>query len=385
MARPIYLDNHATTRVDPRVLEAMLPTFTEAYGNAGSTAHAFGWEARAAVERARTQLAELLGVESSGVVFTSGATESNNLAILGALPADPSGSRVVTATTEHPSVLDTCASLRARGAELTVLPVDAQGRLDPGELERALERPAALVSLMAANNEIGTIQPVAELSAVCRVRGVVFHTDAAQAVGRVPVDLSRWGADMLSLSGHKFYGPKGVGALVLRPGTSLPSLRPQQHGGGQEGGRRPGTSNVHGIVGLGAAAAIAKEELGEESARIRALRDLLESGLREGLGGLVVNGHPSNRLPGNLSLSFPDLDAEALLLALPRLAVSAGAACSTGDPRPSHVLSAIGCSAETARSTLRFGLGRFTTREEIEEVIPAVVAAARELGGAAAV
>ena len=385
MPRPVYLDNHATTRVDPRVVERMLPTFAESYGNAGSTSHAFGWEAKGAVDAARASLASLLGARPEEIVFTSGATEANNLAILGALPLRAEGRRVVTAATEHHAVLDACLALRERGAEVVVLPVDGLGRVDPAALERALEEPAALVSIMAANNEIGTIQPIAELAAICRARGVPLHCDAAQAVGRVPVDVKDWGVDLLSLSGHKFHAPKGVGALFVRRGPGAPRLKPQQHGGGQEGGLRPGTLNVHGLVGLGAAADLCAAELSEEGPRIAALRDRLQAGLEESLDGLRVNGDPAARLPGNLSLTVDGVEAEALMTALPGFAFSAGSACSSAAARPSHVLTAIGLEAGQARSTLRFGLGRFTTEEEIERVLAALIAAIRELRGAAPV
>jgi len=302
MARPIYLDNHATTRVDPRVLEAMLPTFAESYGNAGSGSHAYGWEAKAAVDRAREQVAVLLNAEPEEILFTSGATESNSLAILGGVDRDATGQRVLTVATEHHAVLDSCGALR----------------------------------------------------------------DAAQAVGRIPVDVKASGVDLLSLSGHKFHGPKGVGALYLRRGAGAPSLRPQQHGGGQERGLRPGTLNVHGIVGLGAAAEIATTELETESQGIAKLRDQLQGLLTEALEEVAVNGHPTLRLPGNLSMRFEGVEAEALMLALPDLAVSAGSACSSGDTKSSHVLLAAGCSEEQARSSIRFGLGRFTTEDEIE-------------------
>ncbi len=366
MARPIYLDNHATTRVDPRVLEAMLPTFAESYGNAGSGSHAYGWEAKAAVDRAREQVAVLLNAEPEEILFTSGATESNSLAILGGVVRDATGRRVLTVATEHHAVLDSCGALRERGAEVLVSPVDERALVDMAGLREELERGVAFVSVMTANNEVGTLQPIAEIASLCRERGATFHTDAAQAVGRIPVDVKASGVDLLSLSGHKFHGPKGVGALYLRRGAGAPSLRPQQHGGGQERGLRPGTLNVHGIVGLGAAAEIATTELETESQGIAKLRDRLQGRLTEALEAVAVNGHPTLRLPGNLSMRFEGVEAEALMLALPDLAVSAGSACSTGDTKPSHVLLAAGCSEEQARSSIRFGLGRFTTEDEID-------------------
>jgi cysteine desulfurase len=371
MARPIYLDNHATTRVDPRVLEATLPSFCESYGNPGSGSHAFGWEAKAAVDLAREQLALLLGAQPQEIVFTSGATESNSLAILAALPADASGLRVLTAATEHHAVLDTSLELRGRGAEVVALPVDEQGLVRMDRLEEELARGAALVSIMSANNETGTLQPVEEIAALCRKAGAVFHSDAAQAVGRVAVDVSSSGVDLLSLSGHKFHALKGVGALYVRSGGA--KLRPLQHGGGQERGLRPGTLNVHGIVSLGAAAEISRQELPEESLRIAALRDRLQARLFDELEGLVVNGHPERRLPGNLSVAFEGVESEALMLAMPDLAVSAGSACSSGKTSPSHVLLGMGLSEERAKSTLRFGLGRFTTEYEIDRAGARVV------------
>lgn len=382
MTLPVYLDNHATTPLDPRVLEAMLPYLGPRFGNAGSQSHAFGWAAAEAVAAARERVASLLGARAEELVFTSGATESDNLAILGAVAAK--GARkphVVTAATEHHAVLDACRELERRGAKVTVLRVDSRGRVDPADVAKALGRDTVLVSVMAANNEVGTIQPLAEIGRLTRERGVLFHCDAAQAAGKMPLDVGALGIDLLSLAGHKFHAPKGVGALYVRQSGPRVKLSPLQFGGGQERGIRPGTLNVPGIVALGQACEIARAELAAEEARVRALRDRLQAAVLAAAPDARVNGHPEHRLAGNLSVTFPGLDSEALLMELRRdVACSSGAACASGEAAPSHVLLALGLSARDARSTVRFGLGRFTTDAEIDRAAAAVGAALERLG-----
>ena len=361
---PIYLDHHATTPVDPFVRDAVLPWLGERFGNPGSKVHAFGWQAADAVQAAREQVARMLGGEAKEIVLTAGATESNNLAILGCAHGRREG-RVVTTAVEHHAVLDTCLSLREQGIEVIVLPVDRDGSVDPEDVARAADEGTFLVSVMAANNEVGTIQPVEEIGRLCKERGILFHCDAAQAIGRLPVDVDAWGADLLALSGHKFCAPQGVGALWVRSRKPRVKLHPLMHGGGQEGGLRPGTTNVPGAVGLGAAAEIVSRQGPQDAARIAGLRDRLQSRLTE-IPGAHVNGHPQRRLCGNLSIRFDGVDSEELILAVPRLAFSAGAACATGDRTPSAVLTAMGLSAEQARATVRLGLGRITTPEDVE-------------------
>jgi len=385
MTRCIYLDHNATTPIDPRALDAMLPYLREACGNASSKTHAFGWQANEAVEKARAQVARLLGASSREVVFTSGATESNNVALIGYMTAgDPSllkNKHVITQQTEHPAVLDPLRVLERQGCEVTYLQPDEHGQVSVNQVRDALRANTALVSIMAANNEIGVLQPIEAIAAVCGEAGVLFHTDAAQAVGKIPIDMKGTGIDLLSLSGHKFYAPKGVGALVVRSRTPRTRLSPILFGGGQEKGLSPGTLNVPGVVGLGAACEIAQEELPEESARLIALRERLYGALGSGLDGVHQNGHPTDRLPGTSSFSFEGVDGAALLISLNALAVSSGSACSSGTSDPSHVLKAIGVSEQLARSTVRFGLGRFTTEEEVEEAARQVIGAVKQLRG----
>jgi cysteine desulfurase len=366
--RPVYLDNHASTRADPRVVAAMLPYFTESYGNASAVGHRFGWEAAEAVERAREQVAELLGVADREVIFTSGATESNNLALKGVAPGlARKGRHLVTTAVEHKSVLDPLKRLAREGWDLTVVPPDGHGLVSAESIAAALTVGTVLVSVIAASNEVGTINPLAEIGRLCRARGIVFHTDATQAVGKIPFDARELGADLVSLSGHKFYGPKGVGALVVRRGGN-PALRltPLFEGGGQERGSRSGTVAVPLAVGLGEASAIALRERDEEARRVLELRERLHEGIRAGVPDVRLNGHPSQRLPGNLNLSFAGVEGEALVAAMTEVAVSAGAACSSANPEPSHVLRAIGLDEAAARASLRLGLGRFTTAEEVD-------------------
>jgi cysteine desulfurase len=361
----IYLDHHATTPVDRRVLDAMLPFFSERFGNAASRQHRFGWEANDAVERARKQVAALIGSSTKEIVFTSGATEANNLAIKGtAEAARAKGDHIVTLATEHKAVLDPCKRLEERGWRVTVLPVQRDGLVDLSVLENAVTDRTALVSVMAAHNEIGVLQPIREIAAVAHAKGALVHTDAVQAVGKVPVDVEDLGVDLLSMTAHKIYGPKGVGALFVR--RRLPvNLMPQIDGGGQERGLRSGTLNVPGIVGLGAAADIARAEMPVEAKRLAVLRDRLLERLRAVVDGVMVNGSLDTRLPGNLNVSFPRVDGEALLVSLEGVAVSSGAACTAAEP--SHALLALGLPKDRALASLRFGLGRWTTEAEIDQ------------------
>jgi len=370
----IYLDHHATTPVDPRVVEAMLPFFTQDFGNAASSIHAPGRRAAAAVEDARERIAALLGAEPREIFFTSGATESNNLALQGL--ARRRGSRRdhwVSVTTEHPAVLDVCAALEAEGFSGTRVPVDSEGRVEPEAIAEAVNDGTAFVSVMLANNEIGVLQPVDRIAAVCRERGVPCHTDAAQAVGKIPVDVASLGVDLLSLSAHKFYGPKGVGALFVRQGRPRLRLAPLQHGGGHEAGLRSGTLPVPLIVGMARALELCAEELENEGERLRELRDRLWSHLARELPGVRRNGHARESLPGNLSVTLEGVDADRLLLSLPDVAISSGSACSTANPAPSHVLLALGLSPAEARSSLRIGLGRGSTGEEVDRAAARIV------------
>ncbi|MBN1475145.1 IscS subfamily cysteine desulfurase [Candidatus Sumerlaeota bacterium] len=378
--RPIYLDNHATTPVDPRVLEAMLPTFTVMFGNAASRQHAHGWEAEELVTIAREQVAALIGAETEEIVFTSGATESNNLAIRGVAIAHAlRGRHIITAATEHPAVLDPCERLKREGWDVTVLPVDGEGMIDLGALERAITPETTLISLMAANSEIGILHPLREIGALARERGVLFHTDAAQAAGKIALDVNADHIDLLSISAHKMCGPKGVGALYVRRRNPRVRLEPLLEGGGHENGVRSGTLNVPGIVGLGKAAAIAREEMREEAQTLAALRDRLLERIRAGLSGVEVNGALERRLPGNLNLSFEGVDGDSLITAMPGLAVSTGSACVSAKQEPSHVLRALGIGDERVRSSLRFGIGRFNTLEEIDLAAEMVIEAVTRL------
>jgi cysteine desulfurase len=371
---PVYLDNNATTRLDPRVLEAMLPFFTERYGNAASRHHAFGRDAEEAVEQARAQVAELIGASPREIVFTSGATESDNLALKGVMAANKArGDHLITAVTEHHAVLDVAKRLAREGYRATYLPVDGDGLVTAEQVEEAITDRTVLVSLMAANNEVGALHPIEEIGALCKRRGVLFHTDAAQAAGKVPLDVERMGIDLLSVSAHKIYGPKGVGALYVRKQSPRVRIEPQTDGGGHERGLRSGTLNVPGIVGQGAACVLCAEEMDAEAVRLTELRERLREGVMGALEGVKLNGHPTRRLPGNLNLSFEWVRGEALLMALRGVAVSSGSACTSANVEPSYVLRAMGLSEELAYGSLRFGLGRFTTSEQIDYVIAEVV------------
>jgi cysteine desulfurase len=371
---PIYLDNHATTPVDPRVLDAMLPYFIEKFGNAASKNHVFGWEAEAAVDLAREQVGRLIGAGAREIIFTSGATESDNLAIKGIAESyRDKGNHIVTCVTEHKAVLDSCKVLEKRGFQVTYLPVNSDGFVDLGRLREALTDRTILLSIMAANNEIGTIQPMPEIGRLAKEKGILFHTDATQAVGKIPIDVEEMGIDLLSLTAHKMYGPKGVGALYVRsskPRVKLPAII---DGGGHERGMRSGTLNVAGIVGLGKSCELAQKETSAEGERLTALRERLRDGILNRLGEVYVNGHLRQRLPGNLNMSFAHVEGESLLMALKEIAVSTGSACTSASLEPSHVLKAIGLKDELAHTSIRFGLGRFNTEDEIDYTIQRVV------------
>jgi cysteine desulfurase len=379
MKLPIYMDNHATTRLDPRVLEAMMPYLTDVYGNAASRSHSFGWAAEQAVETARAQVAKLIGASAREIVFTSGATESDNLAIAGAVQAHAGPAHIVTQATEHKAVLDTCAWLEKRGSRVTYLPVDPEGRVSLDDLRRALDEKPILVTVLFANNEIGTIQPIDEIGALCRERSVLLHTDAAQAVGKIPVDVNCGNIDLLSISGHKIYGPKGIGALYVRRHNPRVELAEQMHGGGHERGMRSGTLNVHGIVGLGAACELAAAELESESARLTATRDRLQAKLLAELNHVRVNGSQQHRLPGNLNMTFEHVDSETLMMGVKDVALSSGSACTSAKIEPSHVLRALGLGEEAAHSSIRFGIGRFNTDEEVDYVADRLIDVVRKL------
>lgn len=380
MQKPIYLDYHATTPVDPRVLEAMLPFFGAKFGNAASRSHRFGWEAEKAVELARKRVAGLAGAAPREMVFTSGATESDNLAIKGVMEAYRSrGAHIVTMATEHQAVLDPIRRLTGAGFEASILAPGGDGLLDLDILRAAMRPDTVLVSVMAANNEIGVLQPIREIGAICHQRGALFHCDAAQAFGKIPIDVNQDHIDLMSMSAHKMYGPKGVGALYVRRRDPRVEPRAQLDGGGHEFGLRSGTLNVPGIVGFGEACAIAQSEMAEEAARLGALRDLLKLRLESALERTRVNGSMERRLPGNLNMSFAGVDAEALLMSLPDVALSTGSACSSATAETSHVLRALGVVEEAARSSVRFGLGRFTTEEEVEYAAGRVIEAVQRL------
>jgi cysteine desulfurase len=366
---PIYMDNHATTPVDPRVLEEMLPFFTDRFGNAASRNHSFGWTAEEGVEQGRDRLAKLIGATSKEVIFTSGATESNNLAIKGVAEMyREKGNHIITAVTEHKAVLDTCKRLEKYGYRVTYLPVQKDGLVDLDELRKAMDEKTILVTIMAANNEIGVLQPVAEIGKLCKEKGVLFHSDATQAVGKVPVDVQKMGIDLLSVSAHKMYGPKGVGALYVRRKNPRVQVAAQIDGGGHERGMRSGTLNVPGIVGLGKAAAICMEEMPQESKRLATLRDRLKDRLLAGLDEVYINGTMEHHLPNNLNISFAYVEGESLLMGISDVAVSSGSACTSATLEPSYVLKALGTGDDLAHSSIRFGLGRFNTEAEVDYV-----------------
>ena len=389
MQTPIYMDNHSTTRTDPRVVEAILPYFTEGYGNAASTTHPLGWQAKEAVDAARASIGSAIGAKAKEIVFTSGATESNNLAIRGlADHARRRGSHLVSVATEHPSVLDPLGGLERREYEVTLIGVEQDGSPSAGrvrldELEAAIRDDTLLVSVMLANNEIGVIQPLAEISGICRRQDVLLHCDATQAVGKIPIDVREMGIDLMSFSAHKFYGPKGVGTLYFRRGGSHIRMQAQMLGGGHESGLRSGTLNVPGIVGMAKALELSVAEMQSEAVRLGDLRERLWNGLNKSVEGVSINGpdldEPDLRLAGNLNIRFDYVDGEALLMSVQNLALSSGSACTSAEPEPSHVLRALGLSEDDARSSIRIGLGRFNTTEEVDIAIECLTEAVNRL------
>ena len=368
MRLPIYMDYHSTTPLDPRVLEAMLPFLTDKFGNAASRSHAFGWEAEETVEKSRAEVAKLIGANPKEIVFTSGATESINIALKGAAEMyAEKGNHIITVSTEHKATLDSAKYLEKHfGCQVTYLPVDKYGMVDPDDVRRAITDKTILISVMHANNEVGTIHPIDAIGKIAKEKGILFHVDAAQTAGKVPVNVGEMGIDILSVSAHKMYGPKGVGALYVRRAGPRVRLSPVIHGGGHERGFRSGTLNVPGIVGLGKAAEICRAEMAQEAPRMRKLRDELKEGVFAGLDEVYLNGHPTERLPNNLNISFAYVEGEALMMGLKEIAVSSGSACTSASLEPSYVLRAIGVGEELAHTSIRFGLGRFNTEEEIK-------------------
>jgi cysteine desulfurase len=383
MKMPIYMDNHATTRMDPRVFDAMKPYYLEIFGNAASRNHSFGWEAEEAVEKARKQIADLIGATPKEIVFTSGATESNNLAIKGiAEMYAERGNHIITQATEHKAVLDTCKRLEKEGVRVTYLPVKTDGLVDLNQLREAITDKTILISIMYANNEIGVVQPMAEIGKIAKEKGVLVHSDAVQAVGKIPVNVNKDGIDVLSLTAHKLYGPKGVGALYVRRRNPRVQITAQMDGGGHERGMRSGTLNVPGIAGLGAACEIANREMPEETRRLSFLRDKLRDRLMNDLDECYINGSVEHRLPHNLNISFAYVEGESLLMGINDIAVSSGSACTSATLEPSYVLKALGAGDDLAHSSIRFGIGRFNTEEEVDYVgnkVAEVVKKLREL------
>jgi len=380
MKLPIYMDYHATTPVDPRVLDAMMPYFTGKFGNAASRNHPFGWEAEEAVEAARKQVADLIGANAKELIFTSGATESNNLAIKGAAEMyREKGNHIITCVTEHKAVVDTCKKLEKQGLRVTYLPVQKDGRINLDELRASITDKTILITIMTANNEIGVIQPIAEIGAIAKEKGILFHTDAVQAVGKVPFDVTALKADLVSISAHKIYGPKGVGALYVRRRNPRVLLAEQISGGGHERGMRSGTLNVTGIVGLGKAAELCRLEMQKDTERLGKLRDRLNEGLHKNLDEIYINGSMEHRLPHNLNISFAYVEGESLLMGINEVAVSSGSACTSASLEPSYVLKALGAGDDLAHSSIRFGLGRWTTDEEVDYVIDKLTKVVRRL------
>ena len=377
---PIYMDNHATTQVDPRVVEAMLPYYTEKYGNAASRNHEYGWIAEQAVEQARERIAKLIGATAKEIIFTSGATESDNLAIKGVAEMyKEKGNHIITQAIEHKAVLDTCKRLEKYGFRVTYLPVQKDGRIDLDDLKRSMDDKTILVTIMAANNEIGALQPIREIGALCHERGVLFHTDAVQAIGKVPFNVIQDNVDLASITAHKIYGPKGVGALYVRRKNPRVQLVAQIDGGGHERGMRSGTLNVPGIVGLGNACEIAGNEMAEEAKKLAALRDRLKDAIMGQLDEVYINGSVEHRLPGNLNISFAYVEGESLLMGINDIAVSSGSACTSATLEPSYVLKALGAGDDLAHSSIRFGLGRFNTEAEVDYVAERVVDTVKRL------
>ena len=375
MKFPIYLDSHSTTPTDPRVLETMLPYFTEKFGNAASRNHAFGWEAEEAVDLARKQLARLIHADSKEIIFTSGATESNNLALKGAVEMyREKGDHIITNSTEHRAVIDTAKALETRrGLKVTYLPVDKAGMISPDDVRNAITDKTILISIMLANNEIGTINPVKEIGKIAKEKGILFHCDATQGVGKIPVNVQEMGIDLMSFTSHKLYGPKGVGALYVRKKAPRVRLVPMIDGGGHERGMRSGTLPVPLVVGFGKACELCEQEMATEAVRLGALRDRLQAGIVSGLEEVYLNGHPTERLPHNLNLSFAYVEGESLLMGLKEIALSSGSACTSATLEPSYVLRALGVGSDLAHSSIRFGLGRFNTEEEVDYTITKLI------------
>ena len=380
MKFPIYLDYHSTTPVDPEVFRTMAPYFTEIFGNAASRNHEFGWAAESGVENARSQVAALIGASDKEIIFTSGATESNNLALLGVAEMyAEKGNHIITSTIEHKAILDTCQYLERKGFQITFLEVDKFGMVSPESVRAAITDKTILVSIMAANNEIGTINPISEIGLLCKEKGVIFHTDAVQAVGKIEVDVQKMGIDLLSMTGHKIYGPKGVGALYVRRKGPRVRVSPILHGGGHERGMRSGTLNVPGIVGFGKACEVAKHNLATEMPRIKRLRDKMWTAIQKNLDEVYLNGHPTERLPNNLNVSFAYVEGESLMMGMKELAVSSGSACTSASLEPSYVLKAIGVGEDLAHTSIRFSLGRFATEEEVDFAITKVLSTVKKL------
>lgn len=380
MKLPIYMDNHSTTPCDPRVVDAMLPFFTERFGNAASRNHSFGWEAEEAVDQARRRLAKLIHADAKEIVFTSGATESDNLALKGVVEMyREKGDHIITGSTEHRAVIDAAKSLEKKGVRVTYLPVDKEGRINPDDVRAAVTDKTILISIMLANNEIGTIHPVQEIGKIAKEKGVLFHCDATQGVGKIPVNVSDAGIDLMSFTSHKIYGPKGVGALYVRRKAPRVRLVPMIDGGGHERGMRSGTLPVPLIAGFGKAVELCEREMAVESVRIQGLRDRLQAGITDALEAVYLNGHPTERLPGNLNLSFAYVEGEALLMGVKEIALSSGSACTSATLEPSYVLRALGVGSDLAHSSIRFGLGRFSTSEEVEYTIDRMIKAVNHL------
>lgn len=375
MTHKIYLDYNATTPLDPRVLDAMLPYFQDKFGNAASRSHAFGWAAEEGVETARQQVADLLGCSPKEIVFTSGATESDNIAVKGAAEMlAKKGRHIITCVTEHKAILDSCKYLESTGrADVTYLDVDAHGRVTVEQVAEAIRDDTILITLMAGNNEIGTIHPIQAIGALAREKGIWFHSDATQAIGKIPFDVNDMNVDIASLSGHKLYGPKGIGVLYVRRRNPRVRLTPVIHGGGHERGMRSGTLNVPGIVGIGEACRIAHEELARDAEHCRSLRDHFEQKIMASLDHVAVNGDPEHRLPNTTNLSFAFVEGESMIMGIPEVAVSSGSACTSASLEPSYVLRALGVGDDMAHSSIRFSFGRFSTAEEIDRAAEAVI------------
>lgn len=380
MKLPIYMDNHSTTPCDPRVVEAMLPYFTEKFGNSASRNHSFGWEAEEGVDTARKQIAKLINADSKEIVFTSGATESNNLALKGVAEMyREKGDHIITSSTEHRAVIDPAKSLEKKGVKVTYLSVDKTGTVNPDDVRNAITDKTILISIMLANNEIGTINPIKEIGKIAKEKGVLFHCDATQGVGKIPVNVQELGVDLMSFSAHKIYGPKGIGALYVRRRAPRVRLAPMLDGGGHERGMRSGTLPVPLIVGFGKAAELCEQEMATESVRMMALRDRLKAGIMGVMEEVYLNGHPTERLPGNLNISFAYVEGEALLMGVKEIALSSGSACTSATLEPSYVLRALGVGSDLAHSSIRFGIGRFTTEEEVDYTIDRMLKAVNHL------